>query len=106
MSCFGKLLASSYESAYWSSQFRFTTIVVPYSDWNCADSRTLRNLKSSILDSPGETLKVCVPSFVYMIQNNLYYVALSNLDATTYCVTYQLKVTSNEKSLIFEKWQI
>lgn len=42
--------------------------------------------------SPGEVAKVSVPSFLYVIQNNLLYLALSNLDAATYQVCYQLKI--------------
>lgn len=30
--------------------------------------------------------QICVPALLYAIQNNLYYVALANLDATTFCV--------------------
>jgi UDP-sugar transporter A1/2/3 len=39
-----------------------------------------------------ETIKVSVPAFVYMLQNNLLYVATSNLDAATCQITYQLKI--------------
>jgi solute carrier family 35 (UDP-sugar transporter), member A1/2/3 len=45
-----------------------------------------------IWKSPGEVAKVSVPSFLYVIQNNLLYLALSNLDAATYQVCYQLKI--------------
>ncbi|KHJ81462.1 Nucleotide-sugar transporter [Oesophagostomum dentatum] len=39
-----------------------------------------------------ESLKVSVPAFAYAIQNNLYYIALGNIDATTYTITYQLRI--------------
>ena len=42
--------------------------------------------------SPNEMLKLCVPSFLYTVQNNLLYLALTNLDAATYQVLYQLKI--------------
>lgn len=44
-------------------------------------------LRDEILNKPWETLKLAVPSGLYTIQNNLLYVALSNLDAATYQVS-------------------
>ena len=39
-----------------------------------------------------DSLMVSVPAFVYMVQNNLLYVAASNLDAASCQITYQLKI--------------
>ena len=49
-------------------------------------------LYENIIADPVATVKVAVPSLIYVIQNNLQFVAISNLDAATFQVTYQLKV--------------
>jgi len=69
-------------------------------------------LDKTIIKQPMDTVKVMVPSAVYLIQNNLLYVAASNLDVATYQITYQLKilttamfaVTMLNKKLISTQW--
>ena len=54
---------------------------------------SLRNLltiiKDQIINKPVDTLKLAIPSGLYTIQNNLLFIALSNLDAATYQVSNQ-----------------
>lgn len=51
-----------------------------------------RELHHHIIGSPMEIVQLCVPSLLYTVQNNLLYLALTNLDAATYQVCYQLKI--------------
>lgn len=67
-------------------------IFLVYKDSKCSVRTLNRVLHDEILNKPMETLKLAIPSGIYTLQNNLLYVALSNLDAATYQVTYQLKI--------------
>ncbi|KAG2195985.1 hypothetical protein INT47_011490 [Mucor saturninus] len=67
---------------------------------------------SEIVQKPYEVGKMLIPSGLYALQNNLLYIALSNLEAATFQVTYQLKILSTAafsisllgRSLNREKW--
>uniref|UniRef100_A0A915CBZ6 UDP-galactose transporter n=1 Tax=Parascaris univalens TaxID=6257 RepID=A0A915CBZ6_PARUN len=51
-------------------------------------------ISEEFIGKPLDLIKMSVPSIVYAIQNNLDFIALSNLDAGTYQVTAQLKVVT------------
>lgn len=44
-------------------------------------------LREEIVNKPANTMKLAIPAGVYMLQSNLLFIALSNLDAATYQVT-------------------
>lgn len=89
----------------------FTCLILVYIEEGSFE-KFYKALHMTIIKQPIDTLKVCVPSLLYIIQNNLLYVSASNLDAATYQVTYQLKilttaffaVTILRKSLRITQW--
>ncbi|PAV56313.1 hypothetical protein WR25_15731 [Diploscapter pachys] len=54
--------------------------------------RFFSTLMNQVVRQPYDTLKVCIPAMIYIVQNNLFYVAASHLDAATFMITSQLKI--------------
>ena len=48
-----------------------------------------RYLHESLIEFWRDTVKLSVPAIVYMIQNNLQYVAVSHLEAAVFQVSYK-----------------
>lgn len=46
-----------------------------------------RSMYNIVILNVNDTLRVCVPSFLYIVQNNLLYLSAANLDAATYQVS-------------------
>ena len=54
----------------------------------------IREIEESVIKRPHSFLALSIPSFLYVIQNNLNMVAIGNLPPAIYTVVYQLKVFS------------
>jgi UDP-sugar transporter A1/2/3 len=73
------------------SKFTLCTLIIFWEkQWSVTG--LMEEIRKHTLGNPGDMLKLCVPSLLYTIQNNLLYVALTNLDAATYQILYQLKI--------------
>ena len=68
-------------------KFSFSLAVIFYTDAGLSVSRFAEHLNQNVVQQPLDCLKIAVPSVVYMLQNNLLYVAVSNLEAATYQVS-------------------
>lgn len=56
--------------------------------------RLLPNLQMHVLNKPFDALKITIPALLYLFQNTLLYVALENLTAPIFQVTYQFKLVT------------
>ena len=81
-------LASSAVFVMEVMKFVICCVVIAYQ----TGGNLIGELNLHVLHSPMEMVKLCVPSLLYTVQNNLLYLALTNLDAATYQVCYQLKI--------------
>ncbi|PIO63761.1 Nucleotide-sugar transporter, partial [Teladorsagia circumcincta] len=77
------------------STFKYVGLVL----LTAQQARFFLELKEAIYDNPVETTKVCIPAVIYTLQNNLYYIALTHLEATTFCVSTWKKCSKKARRL-------
>ena len=61
----------------------------------------IQSIRIYILDHPVDTIKILIPALLYLVQNTLLYVALSNLTAPIFQVTYQAKLVTTAIVSVF-----
>jgi solute carrier family 35 (UDP-sugar transporter), member A1/2/3 len=58
------------------------------------NGQLMQSIQKNIIEQPYDALKIMVPALLYLVQNSLLYVALSNLTAPVFQVTYQAKLVT------------
>lgn len=61
-------------------------------EYNATHGQLVRSVKENIFDRPKDFFRILIPSLLYLVQNSLLYVAISNLTAPMFQVTYQCKL--------------
>lgn len=79
-------------SVFFAEIFKFVASVVLVCLQEKSVSKGFAQIYDQFVNHRGDAIKVLVPAVVYTIQNFLLYVAVENLPAATYMVTYQLKI--------------
>lgn len=54
----------------------------------------VKSIQDNIINRPYDALKITIPALLYLVQNTLLYVALANLTAPIFQVTYQAKLVT------------
>ncbi|KRX26478.1 UDP-N-acetylglucosamine transporter [Trichinella nelsoni] len=68
------------------------SLVMIFHEAGYSVSEMQTQLRTEMIVKRYEMLKMLVPALLYIAQNNLLFLALSNLDAATYQITYQSKI--------------
>jgi len=63
-------------------------------EYHTTGGELLASLEKHVFSRPLDALKILVPALLYLVQNTLLYVALSNLTAPIFQVTYQGKLVT------------
>lgn len=63
-------------------------------EWRLSNGQFGSSIKLHIIDHPRDALNILVPALLYLCQTSLLYVALTNLSAPIFQVTYQGKLVT------------
>ncbi|VDK51042.1 unnamed protein product [Gongylonema pulchrum] len=75
-------------------------------------NKMLYLVKRQVFGRRSDTLRLCIFAMIYTVQNNLFYLAATNLEAATFMVTSQLKIFSTavfavtilKKAITWKQW--
>ena len=75
------------------------SLVIMFIDARFSLSTLIATINRDVIQQPLDCLKICVPSIIFIFQNNLLYVALSHLEAVTFQVGIYHENIKNKWSL-------
>lgn len=70
-------------------------------EYYTTNGQLMESIKDSVIVRPFDALKIMVPALLYLLQNTLLYVALGNLTAPLFQVTYQGKLVTTAIVSVF-----
>lgn len=79
---------------------------------NHTNGHLMQSIRENIFERPVDFLRILIPSLLYLVQNSLLYVAISNLTAPMFQVTYQCKLLTTaivsvimlQRKYSFKQW--
>lgn len=63
-------------------------------EYHTTHGKLIQSLETHITQRPMDALLIAIPALLYLVQNTLLYVALTNLSAPIFQVTYQAKLVT------------